>query len=63
MNFIRKGAKNRWKNQIKRTASEINDRNDFSFIDSFIKDKFIEERQSFYKISFTGQEDTNNKTE
>jgi erythromycin esterase len=41
LKFVRKSTRNRWKNQIKRTASEINDRNDFSFIDHYIKDKRV----------------------
>ncbi|WP_034756475.1 erythromycin esterase family protein [Rossellomorea vietnamensis] len=41
MKFVRKSTRNRWGNQIKRTASEINDRNDFSFIDHYIKDKRV----------------------
>ncbi|MFD1386344.1 erythromycin esterase family protein [Oceanobacillus oncorhynchi subsp. oncorhynchi] len=39
MNFIRENTKNRWKAQIKSTASEITTNRDFSFIDRFIKDK------------------------
>lgn len=41
MNFIRENTRSRWKEQIKRTAFEINTNNDFSFIDRFIKDKRI----------------------
>lgn len=41
MNFVREKTRNRWKEQIKRTASEIKEGNDFSFIEHFIKDKRI----------------------
>lgn len=41
MNFVRKSTKDRWKSQIRRTAFEINDRNDYSFVDRYIKDKRI----------------------
>ncbi len=41
MNFVRKSTRNRWKEQIRRTASEIRTNNDLSFIDHFIKDKRI----------------------
>lgn len=41
MNFFRENTRSRWKEQIKRTAFEINTNNDFSFIDRFIKDKRI----------------------
>ena len=38
---MRENTRNHWKEQIKRTASEIKEGNDFSFIDRFIKDKRI----------------------
>ncbi|GEL78524.1 hypothetical protein [Tenuibacillus multivorans] len=41
MNFVGSSAKNKWINQIKKSASEIGDRNDFSYIDRYIEDKRI----------------------
>lgn len=41
MNCFRENPRNRWKAQIKRTASEIKTNRDFSFIDRFIKDKRV----------------------
>src|SRR5690606_41282643 len=37
--FVRESTKNRWKNQMNRTSSEIKTSKDFSFIDRYIKDK------------------------
>ena len=39
MNFVRKSTRNRWKEQIKSTASVLDSNHDFSFIDKYIEDK------------------------
>lgn len=41
MNFVREKTRNRWKEQIRGTASNIKTNHDFSFIDHFINDKRI----------------------